>query len=252
MQFQLAGLLSIGLLLVDHPLFSRARHLKWGWSMPPISEQWKRLMIGFTMVTTGDSYMEQTYAKIITKAITNFGMSSDPGQHIFATLIDARAMLQVSCQGLGHRWPSEDGMENINFINMVNPATNPTLGLLVFKIPQRVNLSKLAMVCYVLTVYRQGYWRQIGGQFLTMLLKMSWLGDSPAGSATGNIQPVVNGPTHPNGQMVKARYVQGSILPLARLCFHNFGWGNFMKFPHSKRIWDGTWWNMMEPQHGNS
>ena len=76
-----------------------------------------------------------------------------------------------------------------------------------------------------------------------MLLKMSWLGDSPAGSATGNIQPVVNGPTHPDGQMVKARYVQGSILPLARTCFHNFGWGNFMKFPHSKRIWDGTWWN---------
>ena len=106
--------------------------------------------------TTGDSYMEQTYAKIITEAITNFGMSSDPGQHIFATLIDARAMLQVSCQGLGHRWPSEDGMENIDFINMVNPATNPTFRLLVFKIPQRGNLGKLAMVCYVLTVHRKG------------------------------------------------------------------------------------------------
>ena len=26
-------------------------HLKWGWSMPPISEQWKRLIIAFTMVT---------------------------------------------------------------------------------------------------------------------------------------------------------------------------------------------------------
>jgi hypothetical protein len=73
--------------------------------MPPISEHNGNglLLPSPWSPTTGDSYMEQTYAKIITEAITNFGMSSDPGQHIFATLIDARAMLQVSCQGLGHR-----------------------------------------------------------------------------------------------------------------------------------------------------